>query len=163
MKRLCLGRSTSRDIETIRSRYEKIRAEGYHVHGNPNICRKSRYLVTQEDVIEVQGPQTSGEVEYVAVMDKGEAFISVGSDHNDRTLVRLWTPSLDKVYDTAKSKQMVPAVVASDAWKYEDVKDHWDQLNLRSYITVSGNKIPYQDFKLGDLFDLEYHFKTNPW
>ena len=59
---------------------DALRAEGYLIHGNPNVCAKSRYLLTNEDVIEVQGPQTSGEVEYAAIFDGGEIFISVGSD-----------------------------------------------------------------------------------
>jgi len=163
VKRLCLGRNSSRDIEATRKSLDERRAEGYAVHSNPNICMKSRYLLTNEDIIEVQGPQTSGEVEIVAIVDKGEVLISVGSDHNDRTLGTMWTEALGKIYDTAKSKQMVPAVVARDAWKYEDVKDHWDRLNLRSYVTVSGGGMPYQNFALSDLVDLEYHFRTNPW
>lgn len=139
-----------------------MRAEGYSMHGNPSVCRKSRYLLTNEEEIEVQGPQTSGEVEYVAIFDRGEIFVTVGSDHNDRTLFNMWTDALGKVYDTAKSKQMCPAVVAGDAWGYEDVKDHWDELNLKSFVTISGSKIPFQDFKLNELVDLEYHLRVNP-
>ena len=110
----------------------------------------------------MQGPQTSGEVEYVAIFSDGEIFVSVGSDHNDRTLYYLWTDALGKVADTAKSKQMCPAVVARIVWRYEDVKDHWEQLNLTSFVNVGGLKIPYQDFRLSDLVDLEYHLKTHP-
>ena len=162
VKKLCLARNCARDIQGARASLDKKRAEGYAVHGNPNICRKSRCLVTNEHVIEVQGPQTSGEVEIVAIIDKGEVLISVGSDHNDRSLGTMWTDALGKVYDSAKSKQMVPAVVAREAWRYEHVRDHWDELNLKSYVTASDVKIPYQDFKLRDLVDLEYHFRSEP-
>lgn len=162
VKRLFLGRNTSRDVKGTQAGLDAMRTEGYSVHGNPNVCRKSRYLLTNEDEIEVQGPQTSGEVEYVAIFDGGEIFISVGSDHNDRTLLYLWTEALGKVYDTAKSKQMCPAVVARCAWRYEDVKDHWDELNLRSFVSVNGSQIPFQDFKLAELVDLEYHLRTDP-
>jgi len=163
VKKLCFGRHCSRDIEATRKSLDEKRFEGYAVHGNPNICMKSRYLLTDEEVIEVQGRQTSGEVEVVAVVDNDEVLISVGSDHNDRSLETMWTEALGKVYDIAKSKQMVPAVVAKDAWLYEDIEDHWDGLNLRSYVTVGGKRIPYQDFPLSTLVDLEYHFQTNPW
>jgi hypothetical protein len=162
VKRLFLGRNAGRDIEGTRASLDVLRAEGYAVHGNPNLCRKSCYLLTNEDSIEVQGPQTSGEVEYVAIFGGGEIFVSVGSDHNDRTLYYLWTQALGKVADSAKSKQMCPAVVARSAWRYEDVKDHWDELNLKSFVLVNGSKIPYQDFKLADLVDLEYQLRTNP-
>lgn len=163
VKKLCFARNCSRDIEAQRQMLDKKRAQGYNVHGNPNICVKSRYLLTNEDVIEVQGPQTSGEVEIVAIASEGEVLISVGSDHNDRSLETMWTEALDKIYDTAKSKQMAPAVMAKDAWKYEDILDHWDRLSMRSYVTVSGKKIPYQNFTLSVLVDLEYHFKVNSW
>jgi hypothetical protein len=159
VEKLLLGRNTSRDIEGTRQSLDACRADGYSVHGNPNVCRKSRYLLTNEDQIEVQGSQTSGEVEYVAMFDDGEIFISVGSDHNDRTLLDMWSSALGKVYDSAKSKQMCPAVIARNAWRYEDVRDHWDQLNLKSFVTVEGSKIPFQDFRLSDLVNLEYHLK----
>ena len=159
VRKLCLGRHCGRDMETTRKALDAKRAEGFRVHGNPNVCRKGRYLLTNENVIEVQGPQTSGEVEVVAIMDRGEVLISVGSDHVDRTIEIMWTDALGKVYDSAKSKQMAPAVVARDAWRYEDVKDHWDQLNLKTYIAldyqedcvpgffsrnIGGSRIPFQ-------------------
>ena len=162
VKKLLLGRNTSRNVEGTRQSLDALRAEGYLIHGNPNVCAKSRYLLTNEDAIEVQGPQTSGEVEYVAIFAGGEIFLSVGSDHNDRTLYYLWTQALGKVADTAKSKQMCPAVLGRTAWRYADVMDHWDQLSLKSFVTVRGAKVPYQDFRLADLVDLEYHLRTNP-
>ncbi len=162
IKRIYCGRYCDRDIDARRKSLDQMRAKGYTIHGNPNTCRRSRYLLTNEETIEVQGPQTSGEVEIVAIMDAGEIFISVGSDHNDRTLDMMWTEALGRVFDTAKAKQMAPAVVAKEAWRYEDVKDYWDQLNLRSYVTVSGEEIPYQNFALSELVDLEYHFKNQP-
>ncbi len=85
----------------------------------------------------------------------------MGSDHNDRSLQYLWTAALGKVFDTAKTKQMCPAVVATTAWRYEDVRDHWDKLNLKSFVTVNGSKIPFQDINLTDLVDLEYHIRNN--
>ena len=163
IKQLCLARNCNRDIVSERRNLDKKRAEGYLVHGNPSICRKSRYLLTNEDSIEVQGPDTSGEVEIVAIIDNGEVLISVGSDHNDRSLINLWTKSLGKIFDTAKSKQMCPAVIAKDAWNYEDVVNHWDTLKLKSYVTVSGKRVPFQNFALSDLVRLEHHFQSNSW
>jgi hypothetical protein len=162
VERLWFGRHCSRDIEGTKARLDVLRTEGYSVHRNPNLCKKSRYLLTNETAIEVQGPQTSGEVEYVIIVEDGEVLVSVGSDHNDRTLVSLWTEALGKVYDTAKSKQMVPSVVARDAWRYEEIIDHWDQLILRSHVTVAGLRIVYQDFPLANLVDPQYHFRSSP-
>jgi len=162
VKRIFLARHCDRDIEATRAILDAKRAEGYSAHGNPSICRKSRYLVTNEDVVEVQGPQTSGEVEIAAIMDRNEVLISAGSDHCDRTLETMWTAALGKIYDTAKIKQMAPAVVAREAWKYDDVLDHWDQLILRSSITVDGRRIPYQEFKLAELVSLDHHLTNHP-
>jgi hypothetical protein len=155
------GRHCSRDVDVTRTYLDGRRAEGYSVHGNPNLCKKSRYLLTNETTIEVQGPQTSGEVEYVTFVDDEDVFVSVGSDHNDRSLESLWTDALGKIYDTAKSKQMVPAVVAREAWKYEDIIDHWDRLVLRSHVTVAGHKVLYQDFSVSKVMDPQYHFRSS--
>jgi uncharacterized protein DUF2848 len=147
-KKVCHGRNCGRDVVGTRASLDAQRELGYAVHGNPDVCRKSRYLLTNENEIEVQGPQTSGEVEYAAIMDRGEILISVGSDHNDRSMESMWTQSLGKVFDSAKLKQMCPAVIAKTAWRYDDVRDHWDELTLRSFVTVPSGTIPYQDFKL---------------
>ena len=98
------------------------------------------------------------------IVDKNEVLISFGSDNSDRSLQpALWTESLGKIWDTAKSKQMVPAVIANDAWIYDDVKDYWDQLLTRSYINIHGKKTLYQESTLSELLDLEYLFRHNPW
>jgi hypothetical protein len=160
---LCLARNCGRDVAAAKRALDSFRAQGYAVHENANICKKSRYLLTNEDAIEVQGPQTSGEVEVVAIFDGADILVSVGSDHGDRTIETMWTDALGKVYDTAKIKQMCPCVVANNAWLYEDVKDHWNRLRLKSYVTLSGRKTTYQDSDVSALLDLEFHLKNNPW
>ena len=162
VKKLCFKRFCQRSIERTREKLDQKRAEGYSAYSNPSICSRSRYLLTSENVIEVQGPYTSGEVEIVAIVGGGEVLISVGSDHNDRSVEDMWSSIIGKIYDSAKTKQMVPAVIAKEAWRYEEVKDHWDSLNLRSFVTVSGKRIPYQSFALSELVPLEYHFKSDP-
>lgn len=163
VKRVGCSRHASRDVQAIERQLEDMRARGYQVHGPAGVCFRSRYLLTNEDTIEVQGPQTSGEVEFVVIRYGGGFFVSVGSDHNDRSLEEMETAMLGKVYDTAKSKQMVPAVVAREAWPYDEVRDHWDELVLRSYVTVSGRRVPYQEFKLGALRDFGYYVEHAPW
>jgi hypothetical protein len=93
----------------------------------------------------------------------GNTYISVGSDHNDRSLGELWTPMLGKVFDSAKTKQMVPALVARDGWLYQDIEDHWDEIILRSFVTFSDQLISYQEFCLGALLDLNHHLQSSPW
>ena len=163
VKRVGCSRNASRDVEATRTSVEETRARGFQMHPPAGVCFRSRYLLTNEDAIEVQGPQTSGEAEFVALRHGGEIYVSVGSDHNDRSLEELWTEMLGKVFDTAKSKQMVPAVVAREAWPYVEVRDHWDQLIVRSYVTVAGERIPYQDYTLSELLDLEYYLDRCEW
>ena len=157
------SRYASRDVEATEGNLGEIRSRGYLVHEAAGICFRSRYLLTTEDAIEVQGPQTSGEVEFVAVRHGGNLYVSVGSDHNDRSVEELSTTMLGKIYDTAKSKQMVPAVMARDAWPYDDVKEHWDEIVIKSAVTMSGRRIPYQEAKLETLLDLEYYLSRDAW
>jgi hypothetical protein len=158
VEKLCFSRHASRDIKATQDTLNKKRAEGYSVHDNPSICSISRYLLSQEDEIEVQGPHTSGEVEFVLIIDKKEILVSVGSDHNDRSLESLWSKALGKVYDSVKSKQMAPAIIAKEAWRYNDLKEHWDELRLKSFITIQDKRIPYQDFALNKLLNPTYYF-----
>jgi hypothetical protein len=148
----------------MRAHMDKARSNGFAVYDVPNVCKKSRYLLTNEDAIEVQERRTGGEVEYVLISDRGRVLVTVGSDENDSTLIGLSSEALGKVYDPAKSKQMCPSVVARDVWLYDDVKDHWDQLRLRSRVILDGNnKVLYQDFPLANLRDPETNFRDFPW
>ncbi len=161
--KIACSRSAGRDTAAIQVGLNEARKQGYAVHGPAGICYRSTYLLTNENGIQVQGPQTSGEVEFVAFAHSQNIYISVGSDHNDRSLLELWTSSLGRVYDTAKAKQMVPAVVAPVAWPYDDVRDHWDELILSSSVTVDGKAVPYQEYRLADMLDLEYYLSTQAW
>jgi hypothetical protein len=163
VKNMCLGRAASRDVEATKKDFEKIRAQGFALYTPPNVCKKSRYLLTNENTIEVQADRTMAEVEYVAIFDQGEIFVSAGSDHNDGSLIGMWTESTGKVYDPAKAKQACPAVVAKELWPYSEVQDHWDSLRLRSWVTLSGTKTQYQDYPASDLVDVQYYLREYPW
>jgi hypothetical protein len=128
----------------------------------PKTCRKSRYLLTNEDVIEVEEQRTLGEVEYVSVVDDGELFITAGSDHLDLTVTGMTFENAGRVVDPAKAKQLCPAVVARELWPYEDVKDHWDALRLKSSVTISGERVQFQDYPMSQLVNLDSHFRANP-
>ena len=157
------SRHAARELEATEAQIDDRRSKGYRMHPPAGICFRSRYLLTSEPQVEVQGAQTSGEVEFVAVRHGGEIFVTVGSDHNDRSIEDMSTEMLGKVYDSAKLKQLAPAALGSEAWLYEDVRDHWDDLILRSSITCSGERVPYQEFTLLDLLDLTYYLDRCPW
>lgn len=157
------SRNADRDIQATQKSIDGIRKAGSKMHGPAGICFKSRYLLTNENAIEVQGPHTSGEIEFVVFTHSEKLYVTVGSDHNDRSLDPMWTELLGRIKDTAKSKQMVPAVTASEAWLYDDVKDHWDEIILKSRISVSGKPVDYQQFALINLLNMDYYKDNESW
>jgi len=92
----------------------------------PMFYRLPRGVVCQEAIIEVTGHRTSGEVEYVLVVTSEGMLVTVGSDHTDREAERS---------NVAISKQICPNIVAREAWDFESVARHWDELVLRLWVT----------------------------
>ena len=60
VEKLFSCRYGDRDVEGVSQVLNIKRGNGYKVHTNPGICRRSRYLITNDDVIEVQVCQNSG-------------------------------------------------------------------------------------------------------
>ncbi len=83
------------------------------------------WLITQDPLIEVSGRNTSGEAEIAVVVDGGETFVTLGSDHTDRTL---------EAVDITASKGVCPKPVARSGWSAAEVGDRWDDLVLQSRI-----------------------------
>ena len=163
VSRVGCSRNSSRDIDATKQYISNIKKTGYKMHGPAGIASKSRYLLTNETLIEVQGPQTSGEAEFVIFTYNDSLYVSVGSDHNDRSLGVMWTEMLGKVDDTAKSKQMVPSVIAGNAWLYDEVKDHWDKIIVSSKVTFSNKLVFYQKYELSQLLDAEHYKHKETW
>lgn len=92
--------------------------------------------------IDVQGEQTSGEIEFILLQHAGEWFVTVGSDHTDRELEQ---------FSVEKSKQACPNVLASCLWPVTEVIEHWDQIQLRAWVTKDGTRVLYQDETLAVL------------
>ena len=99
-------------------------------------------LATTAGHIDVQGSETSGEVEFVLLQVHGEWFVTVGSDQTDRELERF---SIDK------SKQICPKITGQALWPLREVSDHWDSLRLTSWVTKDCTRSLYQDEHLSAL------------
>lgn len=102
----------------------------------PIYYRASARRLTQEDRIECTGGDSSGEVEFVLLCWQGRIFVGCGSDHTDRKV---------EAYNVTVSKQMCDKPIASTLWELEDVIGHWDKMILRSYATIKGERVLYQE------------------
>lgn len=101
----------------------------------PTLFALGNHLLTSQQIIQVHGDETSGEIEYVLFRHNGETFVTVGSDHTDRRLEKHSIP---------KSKNLCLNVMAPVAWPYDEVKDHFDQLILDCTVFRDGSERPYQ-------------------
>ncbi|EIF30131.1 Protein of unknown function (DUF2848) [Burkholderia sp. Ch1-1] len=101
----------------------------------PCFYRLGAELLTQAEQIDVVGVKSSGEAECVLVHSKTGLLVTVGSDHTDREV---------EAYGVTVSKQVCPKPVARDAWRFDEVYGHWDQLELRAYAVTNGERRVYQ-------------------
>jgi hypothetical protein len=101
----------------------------------PVYYRASAARLTTTESIEVTGDESSGEVEFVMLQLGGSLWIGVGSDHTDRKV---------ETYNITVSKQMCDKPVAREVWLFDDLRDHWDSLILRSWAVNEGNRRLYQ-------------------
>ncbi|MQG39913.1 MAG: DUF2848 domain-containing protein [SAR202 cluster bacterium] len=163
VKKIGCSRNSSRNIGVTKKYIDNIQNSGTKMHEPAGIAFKSRYLLTNESKIEVQGSQTSGEAEFVIFSENEKLYLSVGSDHNDRSVGLMWTEMLGKIEDTAKSKQMVPSVIAQDAWEFEEIKNHWDRIIVSSKITGPEGLVDYQNYSLSELLDITYYIDQEDW
>lgn len=90
----------------------------------PIFYRVAASLFTHAAEIQVSGPDTSGEVEYVLLQKPDGLWVTVGSDHTDRKA---------ETIGVSLSKQLCAKVTCPDAWPYAEVRPHWDKLVLRAW------------------------------
>jgi hypothetical protein len=94
--------------------------------------------VTTTEEIETIELRTSGEVEFVLLLHGGTIRVGIGSDHTDRRL---------EAVDMIKSKQACPNVLGRTVWDFDEVRNHWDELILQSWVRVDAAQgwSAYQD------------------
>jgi hypothetical protein len=102
----------------------------------PIFYRVSAALWTFGSSIQVSGPDTSGEVEFVLMKTKDQLHIAVGSDHTDRKA---------ETIGVTLSKQLCAKPVSTESWAYEEVRPHWNRLVLRSFIYEKNQRVLYQE------------------
>src|SRR3954463_12209103 len=107
---------TGRDEAALRHHIEELAAIGVPRPSSlPVFYRNSVLNLTQDSVLEVLGPDTSGEVEPVIVAVSGKLCLAVGSDHTDRKA---------ETQGIALSKQLCAKQVGRELWWLDDVAGH---------------------------------------
>ncbi len=145
VKRLIIGGWAGRDQKAIQHHIDELAELGIAPpKKTPCFYELEPYLLTTSDKVSVPRADSSGEVEVVFFKHDGELYLGVGSDHTDRKV---------EAYDITVSKQMCMKPMSKEVWKYSDVKDQWDQLVMRSYRTVNGNRALYQEGLVTTLLD----------
>lgn len=97
----------------------------------PRVYPMAVTSVTTDDAVGVHHSRTSGEAELVLLVQDGELFLGVGSDHTDRELEQI---------SIIWSKQYAASVLGRRVWRWSDVEADWEALILAS--TLDG--VPYQ-------------------
>lgn len=134
---LILAGWSARDEASVRGHMAELAEHGVPPPSSfPLFYRVSAYLVSQVDRLEVLGPDTSGEVEYVIVAMHDGLWVTVGSDQTDRKAEK---------HGVALSKQLAGKVLARTLWRLDEVRERWDSLVLRAHATIGGERVLYQE------------------
>lgn len=136
---------TGRDQESVNKHIDELKKEGVSApEHTPTIYPVSPSMMTQEEGIYVLDGRTSGEAEFVLMINGDNVYVATGSDHTDRDLE---TDSIPK------SKLIYPNIISKEIWFFEDIRDVWDQLLLRSWVIVEKERKPYQEARLSALLE----------
>lgn len=136
---------TGRSREAMEKHVRELEALGIPRPSTmPIFYRVSARLLTTAGVIEVSGKESGGEVEYFVVMTGGKLFVGCGSDHTDRKA---------ETSSVSFAKQMCEKPVASVLWPFEEVRPHWDEIEIGSSILGEEDATPYQRGPVSAMLD----------
>ena len=128
---------TGRDEAALRHHIEELAAIGVPRPSSvPVFYRNGVNNIMQTERLEVLGPDTSGEVEPVVVALADGLWIGLGSDHTDRKA---------ETMGIALSKQLCGKVMGPALWRFDEIAEHWDQIMIRSFATIGGERVLYQE------------------
>ena len=116
---------TGRDPVAVEKHIKELEELGVpRPASTPIYYRVAASRITTAQQIQVTGTESSGETEFVLLKHDGRLWVGVGSDHTDRKV---------ETYNITVSKQMCEKPMAHTFWALDDVRDHWDRLELRSW------------------------------
>ena len=138
---------TGRDAAAMEHHIQELEALGIKRPATtPTFYRVAARRLTTASFIECSGPDSSGEAEAVIFSQGDKLYVGLGSDHTDRKV---------EAYGIAISKQVCDKPVAAEVWLFEEVADHWDQLQVRSWLTTDQGRVLYQEGDVGGLLSPE--------
>ncbi|QQE08875.1 DUF2848 domain-containing protein [Cupriavidus sp. ISTL7] len=145
IQRLIIAGWTGRDLAAVQHHIEELQAIGVKPPASvPTFYPLAASLLTTADTIEVPRDDSSGEIEVVLLQGNDGLYVGVGSDHTDRKV---------EAYDVTVSKQMCDKPVGTQLWRFDDVADHWDSLEMRCWRVRDGERALYQEGKVTRLLD----------
>lgn len=145
IQRLIIAGWTGRDLAAVQHHIEELQAIGVKPPASvPTFYPLAASLLTTADTIEVPRDDSSGEIEVVLLQGNDGLYVGVGSDHTDRKV---------EAYDVTVSKQMCDKPVGTQVWRFDDVADHWDSLEMRCWRVRDGERALYQEGKVTRLLD----------
>ena len=131
---------TGRDEAALRHHIEELAAIGVPRPSSlPVFYRNAVSNIVQTSRLEVLGPDTSGEVEPVIVALDDGLWVGLGSDHTDRKA---------EAMGIALSKQLCGKVMGPELWRFDEIASHWDRIIIRSFATIDGQRVLYQEGEL---------------
>ena len=146
VKKLLNGGFAGRNQKAVWAHIEELKKIGVAPpQKTPTFYPLPPDLMVFDDEIVVLDTGNSAEIEYVLLFAKDEIYVALGSDHTDRDLETLSIP---------KSKLVYPNVISRQVWTYSNLKDYWDQIEIRCWLG-EGKETLYQDATLAAIMSPE--------
>lgn len=138
---------TGRNQEEVMKHIDELKKIGVAAPDQiPTYFLKSGDKLSTQNYCEVGDEDNTGEAEYVLLIAKDEIYVAAGSDHTDR--------KLEALNHIPKAKQVTPNFISRGVWKYSDVKNRWDEIQLSAWIGKN-KKTLYQQTALSALMGPE--------
>ena len=132
-----------RDADAMERHIRELEALGVaRPRQTPIFYRVSASRLSTGAVIDVMGEDSSGEAECVLASSGGRLYVGIGSDHTDRKV---------ETFGVTASKQICDKPISRVFWPFDEVADHWDDLEIVSHVTIAGERMLYQQGRVSDL------------
>lgn len=139
---------SGRDEEAVQDHIDELVEDGIAAPDSvPTTYELAPYtLLSDPGSIQVVGNATSGEAEFGLLLAGEDAYVVAASDQTDRELER---------ESIQMAKQVAPNVISRRAWRLSDVRQHWDDIEIRAWNTVDGERRLYQETTLESILEPE--------